>query len=205
MKVYQQGGNNRRKDKSSMIWYIVLLVITLAIIATSIALAVGKDDPVVDTGSGNEIENEINQPVTSKPVTYVLPFEQYTVAREASLDSLVYMPSINMWKTHNGVDFLPGGDASVRVMADGTVSAAEQTTLEGWIVTVTHADGMMSHYKSLSEVSVKSGDKVTAGSVIGKAGSMITETDIGDHVHLELTKNGKLVDPLSYLDTNSSK
>ena len=116
MKIYQQGDNKSRKNNSSaVVWYVILLVATVAIITISIISAVnankaGVDDPL----SGNEVQS----PVTAKPVTYVTPFESYTVAREASLDALVYMPSINMWKTHNGVDFLSEGDLSVRVMTD---------------------------------------------------------------------------------------
>ncbi|MFR6641535.1 MAG: hypothetical protein ACLUSP_09615 [Christensenellales bacterium] len=37
-------------------------------------------------------------------VTYSLPVADGTL-RAASIDSLTYMPSLNMWKTHNGVDF----------------------------------------------------------------------------------------------------
>lgn len=203
MKIYQQGDNKSRKNNSSaVVWYVILLVATVAIITISIISAVnankaGVDDPL----SGNEVQS----PVTAKPVTYVTPFEGYTVAREASLDALVYMPSINMWKTHNGVDFLPEGDLSVRVMTDGKVTDVTQTTLEGWVVTVEHEGGLVSYYKSLEQASVKVGDSVRAGDVIGKAGTMMTESDIGVHVHLEVTKDGALVDPLNYIDTNTSK
>ena len=34
---------------------------------------------------------------------------------------------------------------------------------------------------------------------------MITESDVGKHVHIEMTKGGKIVDPLDYLDTDSTK
>ena len=44
-----------------------------------------------------------------------------------------------------------------------------------------------------------------AGDNIGTAGNMITESDIGKHVHVEITKNEKIVDPLDYLNTSASK
>lgn len=203
MKVYNQGGNKPKKSSNAIIWYVVLLVLTVAVIVTVIATNTGRNNGPVDPGPTTG--TEVTDPVTTKPVTYSLPFGKYTVARNASLDSLVYMPAINMWKTHNGVDFLPGEDDGVRVMADGKVTSVGQTTLEGFVVTVDHGDGLVSYYKSLSGASVKEGDTVKSGDVIGKAGSMMTETDIGKHVHLEITQNGKLVDPLDYLDTDASK
>ena len=203
MKIYQQGGDKGHKNNSSaVLWYVLLVLATVAIIAISIISAVGTGNAGVDADTGG---NQQQTPVTAKPITYATPFEKYTVAREASLDSLVYMPSINMWKTHNGVDFLPESDAGVRVMTDGKITDVTQTTLEGWVITVEHANGLVSCYKSLSEASVKAGDEVTGGSVIGKAGNMMTESDVGVHVHLEVTKDGKLVDPLNYINTSGTK
>ncbi len=198
MKVYN---GNRNTTKKNGVWYAVLAVIAVCVIGSVVAIAAvasgrGTDIPA---GSGDV------EPSTTKPTEYVLPFDDYTVAREASIDKLVYMPAVNMWKTHDGVDFVPGSDATVKVMADGTVKSVTQSSLEGWVVTVEHGDGLVSCYKSLESASVKQGDAVKAGDVIGKAGTMITESDIGVHVHIETTKNGKPVDPLDYLNTNASK
>lgn len=199
MKVYNQNGN-KAKNRNGKGWYALLALLAVAAIALVVTLA------VVGAGKSGMPGGENNTgTVTTNPTEYVLPFKDYTVAREASLDKLVYMPSVNMWKTHNGVDFLPGSDENVRVMADGTVKSVEQSSLEGWVVSVDHGDGLISYYKSLESASVKAGDKVKAGDAIGTAGIMITESDIGKHVHIEITKSGKIVDPLDYLNTTAGK
>lgn len=204
MKVYNQNGNSKVKRSKSAIWYVLLMVATVVFIALSITLAVINSShgasPSLPVGGQEQVD-----PVTTKPTKYVLPFEDYTVAKEASLEKLVYMPSVNMWKTHNGVDFLPGNNDKVAVMADGKVKSVEQSSLEGWIVTIDHGDGLMSYYKSLASASVTEGAAVKAGDVIGTAGIMISEKEIGKHVHIEVTKNGALTDPLGYLNTDSSK
>ena len=110
-----------------------------------------------------------------------------------------------MWKTHNGVDFASDGDENVRVMADGEVTGAEQSSLEGWVVTVDHGNGLVSVYKSLESALVKKGDKLKAGDEIGTAGIMIAESDVGKHVHIEVLKGGEAVNPLDYLDTDAEK
>ena len=60
-------------------------------------------------------------------------------------------------------------------------------------------------YQSLSEVSVKKGDKVTAGQVIGKSGQNTLDKDMGNHLHFELYIRGEVVDPLNYLDKQVEK
>lgn len=198
MKVYNS--NQNRAGKNSGLWYAVAAVLAVCVIGSVIAIAIvagGRQDSLP---AGSDVD-----PATTKPAEYVLPFKDYTVAREAAIDKLVYMPSVNMWKTHNGVDFLPGGDENVRVMAEGTVKSVTQSSLEGWVVSVDHGDGLVSYYKSMESVTVKKGDTVKAGDNIGTAGNMITESDIGKHVHVEITKNDKIVDPLDYLNTSASK
>ena len=194
MKVYHQNAN---KSARRGLWYSLLAAASVAAIALVVTLAVVSGSP----GRGDDNAG----PVTTAPVEYVLPFENYTIVRAPSLDKLVYMPSVNMWKTHNGVDFASDGDENVRVMADGEVTGAEQSSLEGWVVTVDHGNGLVSVYKSLESALVKKGDKLKAGDEIGTAGIMIAESDVGKHVHFEVLKGGEAVNPLDYLDTDAEK
>ena len=148
-------------------------------------------DPVLDTGSTVQ--------------SFSLPVENASVIREAAIDKLVYMPSLNMWKTHAGVDFSATENAPVKAIASGKVESVEETTLEGVVVTISHEDGLVSVYKSLASASVSAGDSVLQGTTIGVAGTMLTEKTDGVHVHLEMTLNGELVDPLLYLDAEIDK
>ncbi len=148
-------------------------------------------DPVLDTGS--------------KVQSFSLPIENASVIREAAIDKLVYMPSLNMWKTHAGVDFAASENAPVKAIASGKVESVEETTLEGVVVTISHEDGLISVYKSLASASVSAGDSVLQGTTIGVAGTMLTEKTDGVHLHLEMTLNGELVDPLLYLDAEINK
>lgn len=60
-----------------------------------------------------------------------------------------------------------------------------------------HADGLASLYAHLSEINVKEGDRVDTRTVIGKMGR--TGNATGDHLHLEVYKNGRPVNPISIL------
>ncbi|MDE7463394.1 MAG: M23 family metallopeptidase [Clostridiales bacterium] len=52
---------------------------------------------------------------------------------------------------------------------------------------------------------VKVGDSVKAGDKIGKAGKSVAELNTGAHLHLELKKDGKYVDPTTVLPESEDK
>ena len=103
------------------------------------------------------------------------------------------------------IDFVGEGD--VVSVLDGTVTDVEKTTMDGNVVTVTHADGYVSIYKSLgSNIAVKKGDAVKAGDKLGvTSSSMMSELKTGSHLHFELKKDGKHVDPSTLLPIDGDK
>lgn len=196
MKTYNSSSSMRKKN---VVTVVAVLSLSALVIGLSIFFAVSS--------SKNEQSNTPTVDVIDvvKPVeAYSVPVSSYTIVKEASIDKLVYMPSLNMWKTHNGVDFAVSEASQVGAVFSGTVKSVEQSTLEGVTVTVEQANGMTAIYKSLSESAVKVGDKVENGSLIGLAGTMLSENDIGVHLHLELKKDGKYVNPLEYIDVSGS-
>lgn len=98
---------------------------------------------------------------------------------------------------HTGIDIDAEYGESVVATADGTVSKAGWHHSYGKTVIIEHKDGYETLYGHLSKLTVKEGEKVTAGEVIGKAGS--TGRSSGTHLHYEVIKNGKRVDPSNYL------
>ena len=71
----------------------------------------------------------------------------------------------------------------------------------GMTVVIRHDGGYITKYASLAEtVSVKAGDTVQAGQVIGQVGSTaLLENAVGDHLHFSVTCNGELMDPNDFL------
>lgn len=204
MKTYSSR-ESEAKNRKTLIYAIVGVVslIVLAVTVTVAAVVSNRDGgPVTEKPSQAEQVEPVAKP---DPVTFALPIAGGTISRAASIDSLTYMPSLNMWKTHNGVDFAASEGAAVCAIADGTVASVEVTTLEGTVVTVNHADGITSVYKSLGSASVEAGAKVAKGDAIGVAGTMLTESSDGVHVHLEMRRAGALVDPLEYVDVEIDK
>ncbi|MCX4806893.1 LysM peptidoglycan-binding domain-containing M23 family metallopeptidase [Streptomyces sp. NBC_01214] len=107
-----------------------------------------------------------------------------------------------MWSSgyHTGVDFIAAMGTTVKAVGAGTVVSAGWSGSYGNEVVIQHADGKYSQYAHLSQLSVSSGQSVTAGQTIGLSGS--TGNSTGPHLHFEIRTTpsyGSDLDPIAYL------
>ncbi len=98
---------------------------------------------------------------------------------------------------HNGVDFAGKEGADVVTVAAGVVVFAGDRNGYGEMVEVNHGNGFSTRYGHHKELLVKVGDIVKKGQIVGLMGSSGRST--GPHVHFEVFKNGRVVDPSSYI------
>lgn len=92
-------------------------------------------------------------------------------------------------------------DASFSVVAaaKGTVLSVTEDPLMGQTVEIQHEGGYTTYYASLTNVDVQKGAQVLAGQPIAKTGNNRLEKDEKNHLHFEVRKDGKQVDPSSLL------
>lgn len=100
---------------------------------------------------------------------------------------------------HHGVDVAGREGTNVFSVASGIVSSVGKRNGYGVLVEVEHADGFVTRYAHNKQSLVKVGDLVKQGQSIAKMGS--TGRSTGPHVHFEVIKNGKKVNPKKYLYT----
>ena len=98
---------------------------------------------------------------------------------------------------HAGIDFSALAGSDVMATAAGVVTTVERKAGYGIFVEVSHGDGYTTRYGHNKTVLVKKGDLVEKGQTIAKVGS--TGRSTGPHVHYEVTRNGKRVNPWRYL------
>ena len=98
---------------------------------------------------------------------------------------------------HEGIDFAGREGAQIVAVASGVVSWSGERAGYGKMVEVAHGDGVITRYGHNQENRVKVGDMVRRGDVVALMGSSGRST--GPHVHFEVHKNGRPVDPASYL------
>ncbi len=102
---------------------------------------------------------------------------------------------------HYGTDIVAEENTPIRSIADGFVIISEYSDKNGWVIGVLSEDNIIAFYKHNSRLMKRAGEYVLAGeplAIIGNTG----ENSTGPHLHLELWKNGRPLDPLYYINFN---
>jgi len=98
---------------------------------------------------------------------------------------------------HNGVDIPGKAGAHVLAVADGVVARSVSSGNYGWLVEIDHGDGYSTLYSHNRVNLVTEGQTVIKGQAIAEVGS--TGRSTGPHVHFEVSKNGRNINPIKYL------
>jgi len=107
-------------------------------------------------------------------------------------------PILNKMELHNGIDIGVGIGTEVAAVRSGVVTEIRTSATFGHVLEYETNDGYKVMYAHLSEILVKEGEKVKQGQVVAKSGNSGLST--GPHLHYSLWKNGKLIDPMDYVN-----
>ena len=103
---------------------------------------------------------------------------------------------------HAGVDFAGSQGSDVLAVASGVVVFADRRDGYGKLVEINHGNGVSTRYGHHDKLLVKAGEIVKKGDVIGLMGSSGRST--GPHVHFEVLRNGRNIDPTRFISGNAS-
>lgn len=103
---------------------------------------------------------------------------------------------------HSGVDFPLSAGSPVYSAAAGTVALARFSGQYGRLVEVDHGNGLITRYAHLGAIEVRAGQHVQVGQRLGVVG--VSGRSTGPHLHFEVLKGGKFVDPSLYLARSRS-
>ena len=101
---------------------------------------------------------------------------------------------------HNGYDFAVPEGTPVYAPAAGTVRLARGTFMSGNLIMLDHGGEVTSVYAHLSKMSVKAGQKVEAGQMIGRVGT--TGRSTGPHLHWGIYWKSTPLDPILWVSNN---
>ena len=180
------------KKKISLIGLSLLLA--AAVLTLPSAFADSKPAP------SEEIEE------AAQPLVEIIPAAKTT--DESAIELSLYLPSgskisspfgyrihpVSSKKSlHDGIDIAGKEGTDIVAAAGGKVTLAETVTAKGLTVTIEHNEVWSTEYRHLDKLSVKEGDEVKEGDLIGLMGS--TGNSTGPHLHFSVLKNGEYVDP----------
>ncbi len=129
------------------------------------------------------------------------PFNMKKPVADAKVSSN-FGTSNKFHKFHKGIDLAAVMNTPITAIAEGKVVLSEEVLKDkpnyGTIIVIDHGNGLKSLYSHLNKRNVKEGDYVMSGQLIGHVGQ--TGRATGPHVHLEVLKDGKPVDPRKYIN-----
>ena len=102
------------------------------------------------------------------------------------------------WGTmHYGTDMAAKHGSAILATADGVINFAGWEKGYGKLIKIKHDFGYETRYAHLSKINVSVGQRVSQGDRIGKMGN--TGRSTGTHLHYEIRRNGKPINPMKYI------
>ncbi|MBS1269126.1 MAG: Murein DD-endopeptidase MepM [Gammaproteobacteria bacterium] len=98
---------------------------------------------------------------------------------------------------HEGVDIAARSGSELRAMAAGVVGFAGEKPGYGLVIEINHGNGYETRYAHAKKLIASRGERVKKGDIVALVGS--TGRSTGSHVHIEVLKNGKAVNPGGHL------
>ena len=106
-----------------------------------------------------------------------------------------FHPILGYQRFHAGLDLAATFGSPIKAAADGRVVSAGWHGGYGRLVAIVHGGGIETLYGHMSQIAARPGEMVRQGQVIGYVGSSGLST--GPHLHYEVLKNGRAVNPMS--------
>lgn len=141
------------------------------------------------TGSANTSRN-MSQSKVSLGVSLVKPISGTITSRFGNVSRV-------RSGAHTGLDIAAPTGTGIKASASGTVTFSGWKGSYGYMVVVSHGNGVQTYYAHCSKLYVTAGQKVKQGQKIAAVGS--TGNSTGSHLHLEIRVNGVAYNPQNYL------
>ncbi len=123
------------------------------------------------------------------------------ILKDYSDGEMVQSKTMNDWRVHNGIDFTGKNGSEIRAVQRGKITAVYEDEMWGTVVEIDHENGMKVKYCGLIKSTALPKDRVVKkGETIGKLGEIPVESAEEPHLHLEITIDGKTVDPLAAMN-----
>ena len=127
-----------------------------------------------------------------------LPLEGMSYVQTGASTGVKHNPLYKVDIQHAGIDLVAPQGSVVRAAADGIVRNVVRSNKGlGNIVEIDHRNGYVTRYALLGDISVPQGRTVKRGQKIGTVG--ISSTTFAPHLHYEVLKGGKVLDPVHFL------
>lgn len=126
----------------------------------------------------------------------IQPIAKKDLIRISSGFGMRLHPILKVMRMHTGIDFSAKRGAPIYATGDGVVAHTKHSPSYGNEVLIKHGFGYQTRYAHMLKYIVRKGQKIKRGDCIGYVGN--TGISTGSHLHYEVLKNGKPVDPIHF-------
>jgi|TARA_A200000159_G_scaffold158668_1_gene176245 murein DD-endopeptidase MepM/ murein hydrolase activator NlpD len=175
------------------------------IINTTKRLDVLSKQTVVQSRSLDEIERlAANKAELIEAIPSIQPIKNQDLTRMASGYGYRTDPFTKKRRFHYGMDFSARKGTPIYATGNGVVKRADnRSSGYGKHIRIEHGFGYVSLYAHLSKYNVRRGQRVKRGDIIGYVGN--TGRSVGPHLHYEIFKDKKKINPLNFYYGNLSQ
>ena len=175
------------------------------IINTAKRLDILSKQTVVQSRSLDEIERlAANKAELIEAIPSIQPIKNQDLTRMASGYGYRIDPFTKKRRFHYGMDFSARNGTPIYATGNGIVKRADNRSSGfGKHIRIDHGFGYVSLYAHLSKYNVRRGQKVKRGDIIGYVGN--TGRSMGPHLHYEILKDKKKINPLNFYYGNLSQ
>lgn len=135
----------------------------------------------------------IIKPYLSEEVSIGKYFYDFEGEQTEQEKSLVYYE--NTYMQNSGVDYVSNNPFDVLAILDGEVISSEADETLGNIIQLKHENDLISIYQGIEEVTLKKGDKVNQGQILGTSGTSKVNPEYNTSLHFEVYYKGEIMDP----------
>ena len=153
----------------------------------------------VDVNGDGDKDSGTNEPVVNTPDGMIMPLETVAIVNDYGF---YHNKTLNNYYEHKGVDFTAEVGTEVLAVDDGVIeSIYKDDVLTGTEITVDHGNGVKTVYRF-----VTANENLSVGAQVKRGDCIATVADAtgeeykdGAHLHFEIKKDGKAIDPAAYL------
>ena len=126
----------------------------------------------------------------------ITPISKKDLRRFASGFGYRLHPILKIYRLHAGIDLSAPTGTPIYASGNGIIKKAERSGSYGNYVTINHGYGYESNYAHMSKYTVRIGQKVKRGDIIGYVGN--TGLSSAPHLHYEIVKDRQKINPIGY-------
>ncbi len=188
----------KKISKTVAVISIATLIPILFLALMAFSPTVKKIEQSIETGvSSMETLMKLEVLEGENSIPLISPIERSAIHRVTSGFGQRMNPSTNKMQPHLGIDLSADTGDDVIVTADGKVTLADYESDYGNHIKVDHGNGYETLYAHMHELKVSAGESVKMGDKIGSVGN--TGKSTRPHLHYEVIKDGKHLDPKTFI------